>query len=176
MPQPQNLVVFSVWLTQSVTLLRSVWWQVRGCMRDSTRDKPCAKWWLCSGNGLIRLHHEERHCWIGKNEPSLLEVLKTGHGVGERQRAWKRAAVATSIERSPRDHMKKDLNVRSYRPTFINELSDGDMDRRCESCRALLDTFSNALSRSNVLFSDECAIYRSARDKNTQDNTMKQNT
>jgi len=104
--------------------------------------------------------------------------------VGERQRAWKRAAVATSIERSPmkstrkrsselgvprstmRDHMKKDLNVRPYRPTFVNELSNGDMDRRYESCRALLDTFSNAVSRSKVLFSDECAIYRSARDRN----------
>ena len=64
------------------------------------------------------------------------------------------------------DHMKKDLNVRPYRPTFVNELSDGDMDRRYESCRAVLDTFSNAVSRSKVLFSDECAIYRSARDRN----------
>ena len=50
-----------------------------------------------------RLHHEERHCWIGKNERSLLEVLKTGRGVGERQRARKetRAVVVASIERSP---------------------------------------------------------------------------
>ena len=103
-----------------------------------------------------------RHCWVVKNESSLLEVLKTGRGVQERQRAWKRAAVGASIERSPmkstwkqsselgvpqstmRDHMKKDLNVRPYRPTFMNELSDGDMDQRYESCRALLDTFSNA--------------------------------
>jgi len=65
-----------------------------------------------------------------------------------------------------RDHMKKDLNVRPYRPTFVYELSDGDMDRRYESCHALLDTFSNAISRSKVLFSEECAIYRSARDRN----------
>jgi hypothetical protein len=40
------------------------------------------------------------------------------------------------------------------------------MDRRYESCRALLDTFSDALSRKKVIFSDECAIYRSARDTN----------
>ena len=65
-----------------------------------------------------------------------------------------------------RDHMKKDLNVRPYRPTSVYELSDGDMDRRYESCRALLDTFSNAISRSKVLFSDECAIYSSARNRN----------
>ena len=61
--------------------------------------------------------------------------------------------------------MKKDLNVRPFRPTFMNELPDGDMDRGYESCHALLDTFSNAVSHSKVLFSDECAMYRSARDK-----------
>ena len=62
-------------------------------------------------------------------------MLKTGRGAGEKQRARKRAAVAASIERSPtklkrkrsseldvlrstvRDHMKKHLNVRPYRPT-----------------------------------------------------------
>jgi hypothetical protein len=53
---------------------QTIWWQVCGCTRDSTRDKPYPKWWLRSGNGLISLHHEERHCWIGKNERSLLEV------------------------------------------------------------------------------------------------------
>ena len=62
--------------------------------------------------------------------------------------------------------MKKDLNVRLYRPTFMNELLDGDMDQCYESCCALLGTFSNAVSRSNVLYSDECAIYHSAHDRN----------
>ncbi|GFG31169.1 hypothetical protein Cfor_00573, partial [Coptotermes formosanus] len=64
------------------------------------------------------------------------------------------------------DHMKKGLNVRPHRPAFMNELSDADMDRRYESCRALLDTFSIAVYHSKVLFSDECAIYLSARDRN----------
>ena len=84
MEQTMSQVVFSVWLTQAVTLSRSAWWQVCGCMTDSTWDKPCPKWWLRSGNSLIRLHQEKRHCWIGKNERSLLEVLKTGRGVGEK--------------------------------------------------------------------------------------------
>ena len=35
-----------------------------------------------------------------------------------------------------------------------------------ESCCALLDTFSHAVSRTKVLFNDECAIYRSARERN----------
>ena len=165
MSQPENLVVFSVWLTQAVTLLRSSWWQVCECTRDSTQDKPCPRWWLRSGNSLIRLHHEEQHCWIGKNERSLLEVLKTGRGVGEcspkmlTQKQLSDLGVAWSIVW---DDMKKDSNVRPYHPTFVNELSDGNMDRRYESCRALLDTFSNAVSHSKVLFSDKCAIYRSA--------------
>jgi len=115
----------------------------------------------------------------------------TRGNVKDRPWSWRKtmrletcAAVAASIEHSPmkstrkrsselgvprstmQDHMKKDLNVRPFRPTFVNELSDGDMDRHYESCRALLDTFSNAVSCSKVLFSDECAIYRSARDRN----------
>jgi len=69
------------------------------------------------------------------------------------------------VPRSTTRDMKKDLNVRPYRPTFGNKLSDGNMDRCYESCRALLDTFSNAVSRPKVLFSDEWAIYRSARNR-----------
>jgi hypothetical protein len=64
-------------------------WQVCGVFRDSTRHKPCPKWWKRFGNGLTRVHHEERHCWIAKNDRSQLEVLKTDRWVGERQRAWK---------------------------------------------------------------------------------------
>jgi hypothetical protein len=64
-----------------------------------------------------------------------------------------------------RDHVKKDLNVGLYRPTFVNELSDANMDRHYESCRALLDTFSNAVSCSKVLFGDEYAIYHSVHDR-----------
>jgi hypothetical protein len=60
--------------------------------------------------GLIRLHHEERHCWIGKNERLLLEVLKTGRRVGERQRAWKCAAVATSTEHFPMKQTQERLS------------------------------------------------------------------
>ena len=102
---------------------------------------------------------------------SLLDWEKRAFALGsvkERPRSGRktmrletRAAVAASKERSPvkstrkrssefgvprsttRD-MKKDLNMRPYRPTFVNKLSDGNMDRCYESCRALLDTFSNA--------------------------------
>jgi len=110
---------------------------------------------------------------------SVKEMLRSGR---KTTRLETRAVVAASKERSPvkstwkrssefgvprsttRD-MKKELNMRPYRPTFVNKLSDGNMDRCYESCCALLDTFSNAVSRSKVLFSDECAIFRSARNR-----------
>jgi hypothetical protein len=49
---------------------------------------------------------------------------------------------------------------------FVNELSDNDMEQRVIACRALLAQFPNAVSRSRVLFSDECAIYRSSHMRN----------
>ena len=36
--------------------------------------------------------------------------------------------------------MKKDVKVRPNRPTLVNELSDADMDRRCDSSHPLWDT------------------------------------
>jgi hypothetical protein len=86
------------------------------------------------------------------------------------------AAVATSVDHSPQkstwkqsaelgvpwstmqDHMKKVLNLKPYRPTFTNELSDIDMNRCCDACRALLDTFRNTASHSKVLFTDGCEL------------------
>jgi hypothetical protein len=94
------------------------------------------------------------------------------------------AAVAATTDRSPQkltrkrsaklrvpqstmqDHMKEVLNLKPYRPTFTNELSDVDMNRRHDACRALLDTFPNIAFHSKVLFTDECTIYRSTRDRN----------
>jgi hypothetical protein len=54
-----------------------------------------------------------------------------------------------------RDHMEKDFKMRPYRPTFMIELSDADMDWRCLT-----------VCRSKGLFGGEYAIYRSARDRN----------
>jgi hypothetical protein len=61
------------------------------------------------------------------------------------------------------DHLKKDLNLKPYRPTFTNELLDVDMNRCRDACRALL---MNTASRSKVLFTNECAIYCSTSDRN----------
>jgi hypothetical protein len=48
--------------------------------------------------------------------------------------------------------------MKGFRPMFVNELSDNDLEQRVVACRALLAQFPNAMSHSRVLFSDECAI------------------
>ena len=62
--------------------------------------------------------------------------------------------------------MKKDLGLKPYRPSCVNQLSDVDMDARKAACQVLLRKFPTAESRKNVFFSDECAIYLSNRSRN----------
>lgn len=53
--------------------------------------------------------------------------------------------------------MKKDWKVRSYRPTFVNELSDADIGSALRL---------RPYSAPKVLYGDDCASYRSASDRN----------
>jgi hypothetical protein len=50
-----------------------------------------------------------------------------------------------------------------YRLTFINELSDHDMDVQWQVCAALLNTFPTLVSHRNVMFTNECVVYLSTR-------------
>lgn len=137
---------------------------------------------------------EERFQKVPPRKATLLDWEKRAFELGsvmDRPRSGRRisreetcASVAASVDRSPqkstrkraaelrvprstmRDHMKKDLHLKAFRPMVTNELLDADLDRRKTACRALLDTFPDEESRSNVLFCDECAIYRSSRDRN----------
>lgn len=63
-------------------------------------------------------------------------------------------------------HMKNDLHLHAYRPMFVQELSDNDLARRRDACALLLQTFDTIPKRGKVIFSDECAIYRSCRSRN----------
>jgi hypothetical protein len=45
----------------------------------------------------------------------------------------------------------------NYQPTFINDLSDYDMDVQRQSCATLKHAFPTLVSHSNVMFIDECA-------------------
>lgn len=94
------------------------------------------------------------------------------------------AAVMESIERSPmkstrkrsaeldiprstmQDHMRKDLHISCFRPSSVNELSDRDLEQRVHACEIMLTRFPHANDQKNVMFSDECAIYRSSRNRN----------
>jgi hypothetical protein len=64
------------------------------------------------------------------------------------------------------DHMKLDLKVRLFHPLHVNELSDADMNARKVACRALLAAVRSQGARGAVLFTDECAIYRSVHSQN----------
>ena len=65
-----------------------------------------------------------------------------------------------------RRHMKEDLNLRAFKPMNINELSDDDMAKRKFFCETMLQRFRSPRARRTVLFTDECAIYRSMRARN----------
>jgi hypothetical protein len=64
------------------------------------------------------------------------------------------------------DHMKLDIKVRAFYPLHVSELSDADMNARKDACKALLAAFLSQTARGAVLFTDECAIYRSVHSRN----------
>jgi len=55
------------------------------------------------------------------------------------------------VPRSRRNHMKKGVKVKPNRPIFANELSDADMERRCDSCHPLWYTYPSAICSSMIL-------------------------
>ena len=62
--------------------------------------------------------------------------------------------------------MKEDLGLHSFKPMNINELSDDDEASRKVFCDLMLHRFRSSQSRRRVLFTDECAIYRSMKARN----------
>ena len=65
------------------------------------------------------------------------------------------------------DHMKKDLDVKAYKPMSVNHLSDEDMDRRKEFCEKFLNRFPDGpRNHRKIMFSDECAIHKSSKSRN----------
>ena len=61
--------------------------------------------------------------------------------------------------------MTKDLQLKSYKPMIVNELSDEDMDKREIFSKRLLTVFNTEGMRKMVYFSDECAVYLSYRSR-----------
>jgi hypothetical protein len=58
------------------------------------------------------------------------------------------------------------LKIRPFHPLYVNELSDADMNARKDACRAPFAAFCSQHDRVAVLFTDECAIYRSVHSRN----------
>jgi hypothetical protein len=78
----------------------------------------------------------------------------------------KRSAELGIPRSTTMDHMKLDLKVRHFHPLHVSEQSDADMNARKDASRAVLAAFHSQSSRGAMLFTDECAIYRSVHSRN----------
>lgn len=78
----------------------------------------------------------------------------------------KRAAELGIPESTMRKHIKVDLKMKCWRPLNVNELSDDDMNSRVDACGQMLQRFHTMAQKAKVMFTDECAIYRSSRSRN----------
>ena len=63
-------------------------------------------------------------------------------------------------------HTKKNLKGKVWRHSFVHELSDADREKQKPACNELLRISNRIPARGKVMFSDECAIYRSSRAQN----------
>lgn len=59
-----------------------------------------------------------------------------------------------------------DVDWKSFKLSFINELSDNDMDKRHLAWEPLLDLIRTIPKGGKVFSSEECAIYRSGQVRN----------
>jgi hypothetical protein len=82
------------------------------------------------------------------------------------KKSTRKRSAELNVPRSSMQRVMKEHGYGCFRPGTVNELSDSDMDRRREACKLLLREFPTTTSRSNVLFTDECAIYLSSRSRN----------
>jgi hypothetical protein len=62
--------------------------------------------------------------------------------------------------------MKNDLHLKAYRLSFIDELSGTNTQKRYDACEQLLRVSEIIPAQEEVLFSDECTIYQSAKSRN----------
>ena len=63
--------------------------------------------------------------------------------------------------------MRKNLNLKPFKPTHVQFLSAEDYQYRVECCRAILSKYDNPVRRNKIFFTDECAVYAAGRNKQT---------
>ncbi|XP_078454245.1 carboxymethylenebutenolidase homolog isoform X2 [Lampetra planeri] len=86
---------------------------------------------------------------------SILDETRTGRPKREEQCAAIGESLESSPKKSPRKrsselgipnttmlkHMRDDLKLKFFKPVFVNELSDGDLQNRSEACAQFLEVF-----------------------------------
>lgn len=62
--------------------------------------------------------------------------------------------------------MKEDLQLKAWKPTKVQFLTPADHEKRVHCCQLILQKYNNTRLKNKLFFSDECAIYTSARPSN----------
>lgn len=63
-------------------------------------------------------------------------------------------------------HVKTDSGFKAFRPTFVNELIDNDLQSRQDSCGRILEVFTTITKCTDVIFTGKCVTYHSSRSRN----------
>jgi hypothetical protein len=63
-------------------------------------------------------------------------------------------------------HLMRKEGCHNHQLTFIIELSDPDMNMQQQASAILLHKLPTSASHHNIMFTDECAVYLSARTQN----------
>jgi hypothetical protein len=126
-----------------MTMLR---WERKLFSTGSVKDRPRSGWL------------SKRHEKCADVAASLLRSPKKS--------LRKRSSELGIPEASMLRHIKTDVGFKAFRPTFVNELSDNDMQKWQDACARFLKVFTTIPKRGDVIFTDEYAIYRNSRSRN----------
>jgi hypothetical protein len=93
----------------------------------------------------------------------MMQYSCWGH---RRSRSGNNPQNSVFLNRQCEGILKTGLGLKAFRPTFVNELSDNDLLKRQDACAIFLEVFTTITKCGDVIFTDECAIFRSSRSRN----------
>lgn len=86
---------------------------------------------------------------------------------GSPKTSTRRRSAQLGVPRTTlRKILKSDLQMKPYRPHFVQYLSDADYDLRVQNCQSILLKYGTWAMQKKLFFSDECAVYLSSKSKN----------
>jgi hypothetical protein len=87
--------------------------------------------------------------------------VAAGIGLGNCCEATRKQHMELDITRlTVQKDVKVDLNLKSHRPVFIQDINEMDKIRRRYACARTFQTINTILKNGNVFFSLECITYQ----------------